>query len=53
MFEQAFKTQEPDGKRIIVLESTEQIPNIKISDVTAYCTVNDSTGEVKYFRTGE
>ena len=53
MFEQAFKTQEPDGKRIIVLESTEQIPNIKIPDVAAYCTVNDSTGEVKYFRTGE
>lgn len=53
MFEQAFKTQEPDGKRIIVLESTEQIPNIKIPDVTAYCTVNDNTGEVQYFRAGE
>ncbi len=50
VFEQAFKSYEPGGKRIIVLENTEQISNINIPDVTAYCTVNDESGEIKYFK---
>ena len=50
MFEQAFNLQEPSGKRIIVFENTEQMSKITIPDVTAYCIVNDDTGEVKYFK---
>ena len=50
MFEHAFNSIELNGKRIIVLENTEQITKINIPDVTAYCIVNDDTGKVKYFK---
>ena len=50
IFEQAFNNYELNGKRIIVLENTEQITKINIPDVTAYCIVDDNTGEVKYFK---
>lgn len=50
VFEQAFKNFEPNGKRIIVLENTGQISKINIPDVTAYCTVNDESGEIKYHK---
>lgn len=50
IYEQAFNFLEATGKRIIVLENNEQISKLNIPDVTAYCTVNDETGEVKYFK---
>ncbi len=50
VFEQAFKNCEPGGKRIIVLENTEQITKANIPDVTAYCTVDSDSGEIKYFK---
>lgn len=53
IFEQGFKNYEVEGKRIIVLENVEQISKMQISDVTAYCIVNDETGEVKYFKSNE
>lgn len=53
IFEQAFKNFEVSNKRVIVLEEKEQISKINIPDVTAYCIVNDDTGEVKYFKSQE
>ncbi len=53
IFEQAFNNYELNGKRIIVLENTEQITKINISDVTAYCIVDDNTGEVKYYKSNQ
>ena len=53
IFEQAFNSFEVDNKRIIVLESKEQISKMNISAVTAYCIVNDDTGEVQYFKSEE
>ena len=53
IFEQALSLQEPGGKRIIILENSEQIVKINIPDVTAYCIVNDDNGEVKYFKAKE
>lgn len=50
MYELAFNNYELNGKRIIVLENTEQATKLNIPDVTAYCIVNDDTGEVKYFK---
>lgn len=50
MFEQAFNLQSLNGKRIIVLGNAEQITKLRIPDVTAYCIVNDDTGEVKYYK---
>lgn len=50
IFEQALNYFEASNKRVIVLEEKEQISKINIPDVTAYCIVNDVTGEVKYFK---
>ena len=50
IFEQGFNNYETDGKRIIVLEKADQLGRINIPDVTAYCIVNDDTGEVQYFK---
>lgn len=38
-----------DGKRILIIESTEQIARLHISNITAFCTVSD-TGEIQYFK---
>ena len=53
IFEQAFNNFEANNKRIILLEDKEQISKITISDVTAYCIVNDDTGKVEYFKSQE
>ena len=52
VYEQILSEIESDGKRIIVLESEDQISRLRIPDVAAYCTVKDETGEVKYFKKG-
>lgn len=51
IYAQAFDTAQTNGKRIIVLEEIEQMAEIQIPDVTAYCIVDDETGKVQYFKT--
>lgn len=36
-------------KRIVIVESTDQIAKLSIPDVTAYCTTDMQTGTVSYF----
>ncbi len=36
-------------KRLVIVENTSQIENLSIPDVTAYCTVDIKTGQIKYF----
>ena len=50
IYERAFNTFKQSGKRIIVLENEDQISKLKLPNVTAYCTVDDETGIVKYFK---
>lgn len=50
IFEQVFNHCDATGKRIILLENAEQAAKFNIPDVTAYCVVNEETGEVKYFK---
>lgn len=55
IFNQAFQYQKQGDqndeniKRIIVIDSPEQIPNIKIPEVAGFCTVSD-TGETNYYK---
>ena len=44
--------QQPDDaeKRIVIVESAEQIGKLNIPDVTAYCTVDMNTGAVQYYK---
>lgn len=37
------------GKRILIIEDTEQISQLNVSDVAAYCTVSDA-GEIQYYK---
>lgn len=37
-------------KRIVIVESAEQIGRLSIPDVTAFCTVDMETGTVQYFK---
>ena len=37
-------------KRIVIVETAEQIGKLSIPDVTAYCTVDMQTGTVLYFK---
>lgn len=44
------QTNHDAEKRIVIVETTEQIGKLTIPDVTAYCTVNIQTGMVQYFK---
>ena len=37
-------------KRIIIVESTEQISKLSLPDITAYCIVDKNTGSVQYYK---
>lgn len=50
LMEQALlQAGEDNGKRILILEDTEQIERLHIADVAAYCIVSD-TGEIQYYK---
>ena len=51
LIEHAVAKQPDDAeKRIIIVESAEQIGKLNIPDVTAYCTVDMNTGAVQYYK---
>lgn len=51
LIEHALAQNEPDGKRIIIVEDASMIPTLNISGATAFCTVSD-TGEIQYYKQG-
>ena len=51
LIEHAVAKQPDDAeKRIVIVESAEQIGKLNIPDVTAYCTVDMNTGAVQYYK---
>jgi len=51
LIEHALAQQSNDAeKRIVIVENSEQIAQLTIPDVTAYCTVDMDTGAVQYFK---
>lgn len=50
LYENVLNGMPEHGKRLIILEDTEQIDRINITDVTAYCTVDEDTGKVEYYK---
>lgn len=51
LIEHALAQQPNDAeKRIVIVENSEQIAQLTIPDVTAYCTVDMNTGAVQYFK---
>lgn len=51
LIEHAVAKQPGDAeKRIVIVESAEQIGKLNIPDVTAYCTVDMNTGAVQYYK---
>ena len=51
LIEHALAMMECDAeKRIVIVETTEQIGRLSIPDVTAFCTVDTDTGTVQYFK---
>lgn len=51
LIEHALTQQSNDAeKRIVIVENREQIAQLTIPDVTAYCTVDMDTGAVQYFK---
>lgn len=44
------QTNHDAEKRIVIVESTEQLGRLSIPDVTAYCTVDMQIGNVSYFK---
>ena len=51
LIEHAVAKQPEDAeKRIVIVESAEQIGKLNIPDVTAYCTVDMNTGAVQYYK---
>ena len=50
LLEQALlKSGEENGKRILIVENTEQVEHLYIADVVAYCTVSEA-GEIRYYK---
>lgn len=51
LIEHALAMTEKDAeKRIVIVETAEQIGRLSIPDVTAFCTVDMETGTVQYFK---
>ena len=51
LIEHALAQQSNDAeKRLVIVEDSEQIARLTIPDVTAYCTVDMSTGSVQYYK---
>lgn len=51
LIEHALAMTEKDAeKRIVIVETAEQIGRLSIPDVTAFCTVDMQTGTVQYFK---
>lgn len=51
LIEHALTMTEHDAeKRIVIVDTAEQIGRLSIPDVTAFCTVNIETGTVQYFK---
>ena len=51
LIEHALAMTEKDAeKRIVIVETPEQIGRLSIPDVTAFCTVDMQTGTVQYFK---
>ena len=51
LIEHAVAKQPDDAeKRVVIVESAEQIGKLNIPDVTAYCTVDMNTGAVQYYK---
>ncbi len=51
LVEHALSQAEKDAeKRIVILETTDQIEKLDLEGVTAYCTVDAQTGNVSYFK---
>ena len=44
------KLPEDAEKRIVIVESAEQIPRFTLPEVTAFCTVDMDTGAVQYYK---
>lgn len=44
------QSTEESGKRIVIVESKEQIEKLAIEDVAAYCTVDADTGKIEYYK---
>ena len=42
-----------DSKRIVIVETVEQIDKLNIPNTAAYCLVNLHTGEIQYYTTEE
>ena len=42
-----------DSKRIVIVETVEQIDKLDIPNTAAYCLVNLHTGEIQYYTTEE
>ncbi len=36
-------------KRLVIIDETSQIEKLSVPDVTAYCTVDNDTGQINYF----
>lgn len=49
LIEHALAQNEPDGKRIVIVEDASMIPALCISGAAAFCTVSD-TGEIQYYK---
>ena len=49
LIEHALAQNEPDGKRIVIVEDASMIPTLNISGAAAFCTVSD-TGEIHYYK---
>lgn len=51
LLEHALSRQTNDAeKRIVIVEQSEQISQLSIPAVTAYCTVDMQNGAVQYFK---
>lgn len=51
LIEHALSMTEHDAeKRIVIVDTAEQIGRLSIPDVTAFCTVDMETGTVQYFK---
>lgn len=51
LYEQVLSSSVENGKRIILLESKEQINRLNIADISALCLKDEVGGAIKYYKT--
>ena len=45
----ALMQSDDESKRLVIIENVEQIDKLSISNIAAYCLVNQNSGEIQYF----